>query len=199
MTRFYVAFAVVLVMTLSAVGVSQLLDADPEHAQPPHAARPTAGVAIGPLPLAFMGAEHPGEVITAVQAWVEGELRHAEELAAAAAAAEEAARLEAARRTPSQPVARTGTSTPGTCDGIDWAIPVGLVVRESKCNFDAQSPASFCGGYGCVGAYQFDSRHWDPNSWGGCADLGDWRDPEAQHECARRLSRGGTNLAPWGG
>lgn len=160
---------------------------------PPHAARPTAGVATEPLPLAVAGADTAMEVVVNLTAWAEGVARHEQEVAAA-----EAARVEAARRAGSTGTARAG-SVPGQCDGIAWAIPVELVIKESKCSFDAQSPQSFCGGHGCVGAYQFDSRHWDPNSWGGCADLGDWRDPEAQHECARRLSSDGTNLGPWGG
>jgi len=83
------------------------------------------------------------------------------------------------------------------CDGIDWVIPVKYVWRESHCIFDAVSPG---GQY--VGAYQFDVRHWipaDQGGWGGCADLGDWHEPAAQHECAYRLSDGGTVFTAWGG
>lgn len=107
----------------------------------------------------------------------------------------EAERLAAARRAGDAGVARAGDRAPASCDGVDWVVPVWIVARESGCRVDAVSPD---GRY--VGAYQFDARHWDAGSgWGGCADLGDWRDPESQHECARRLSAGGTDLRPWGG
>ena len=148
-----------------------------------------------------------------VQGWIdsnaliaEEESRQAEEarLAAEVAAAEEAARMkeqqQIAQQAPS-PVAVSQTGPDGACDGINWVVPVYIVYRESHCNFLAVNQNG-CGGYSCVGAYQFDRRHWIPREeggWGGCADLGDWQIPANQHECASRMSRGGTYLAPWGG
>lgn len=187
------ALTTILTGTIIAIWVLN----DPEHARPPHVEPPVAA-ALAPSPLAAVGGETPEAAIQIGIAII------AEEEARAREAVEEAERLAAARRAREQRVAGPGGSPvpasggPGECDGVAWVVPVGIVARESGCRFDAQSPPSFCGWYGCVGAYQFDSRHWDPGSWGGCADLGDWHDPEAQHECARRLSRGGTNLAPWG-
>lgn len=96
----------------------------------------------------------------------------------------------------SQPVAAPADIA-GGCDDVAWVIPVAYVWRESHCQFDAISAG---GQY--VGAYQFDVRHWIPaenGGWGGCADLGDWHQPDAQHECAWRLSHGGTRFTPWGG
>lgn len=188
---FFVGLTAVLAVVLIGIAVQAAFDAEKQSA-PPHQARPVAAPT-GPPPLAAVGADTPAGVVGDITTWIEGVVRHEQEVA-------EAERLAAARSAPTQRVAGGGTG-PASCDGIQWAIPVGLVIRESGCNFDAQSPSSYCGGYGCVGAYQFDSRHWDPNSgWGGCADLeGGWTVPENQHECARRLSRDSTNLSPWGG
>lgn len=149
----------------------------------------------------------------AVQAEIE---RHEAEVAAylqaveaERIAAEEAARREAAARnasaaSPQSPAPEPRAVASGTyegCDGIDWVIPVHIVWRESRCNFHAIN-YNGCGGWTCVGAYQFDLRHWiprDQGGWGGCAHFGDWAVPENQIECARQMSRGGTYLAPWGG
>lgn len=144
------------------------------------------------------------------------------EQAAQRAAAEEAARIEAARieadrlaaeqaarqraaiaaSTPVAPPAQPQVAqTSDACDGIDWVIPVYIVWRESHCDFGAIN-YNGCGGYTCVGAYQFDLRHWiprDQGGWGACAWLGDWHIPQNQIECARQMSRDGTYLAPWGG
>lgn len=99
----------------------------------------------------------------------------------------------------SSPGAGGGSGGGSGCDGTGWAIPTSLVWRESRCDFGAVNPGG-CGGYGCVGAYQFDARHFSgwANGQAACGDL-DWTIPDDQHECARRLSRDGTNLAPWGG
>lgn len=189
---FYLGLGLVLAVVVTGIAAQRLHD-DPEHAAPPLPERPTAGVT-APPPLAATGGDSTAALEVQYVTFIEGVQREAERVAA-----EEAQRLAATRSTPSQRVAG-GRAGPASCDGIDWVIPVQLVIRESGCNFDAQSPSSYCGGYGCVGAYQFDARHWDPSSgWGGCADLGDWHDPDAQHECARRLSRDGTSLSPWGG
>lgn len=85
------------------------------------------------------------------------------------------------------------------CDGEGWVIPAGIVWRESRCDYGAVN-VSGCGGNGCLGAYQFDARHFTgwANGTAACGDL-DWTVPADQHECARRLSADGTNLAPWGG
>lgn len=101
--------------------------------------------------------------------------------------------------TPSGPTPARDGDSPAGCDGEEWAIPTALVWRESRCDFGAINPGG-CGGQGCLGAYQFDSRHFTgwANGEAACGDL-DWTIPADQHECARRLSRDGTNLAPWGG
>lgn len=200
MRRWYLTSVVVVVGVLAGTlattvpSIIRSFDAERQSA-PPHAERPTAGAKTAPLPLAAVGGDSTAAMEAEYRAFVEGVQREQDRLAAEAAAQAErdAAAAAAARR------AGGGGGGGGTC-GDGWVIPGEYVWRESKCDFNAQSPSSFCGGHGCVGAYQFDSRHWDAGSgWGGCADLGDWRDPEAQHECARRLSRDGTNLAPWGG
>lgn len=181
---------VLIVALVAGLAAAASFDAE-RQSEPPHAAPPKAE-ASAPLTLAAVGGDSTAALEFEFAAFIEGVNREAERVAA-----EEAASMAAAQRRSTG--GATPAGVPGQCDGVNWAIPVQLVIRESKCNFDAQSPPSFCGGYGCVGAYQFDSRHWDPNSWGGCADLGDWHDPEAQHECARRLSHDGTRLSPWGG
>lgn len=196
MTRrpFFVGLATVLAIVTTALGVQATFDAQ-KQSEPPHAARSTASVQTGPLPLAAVGGEQPQDVI----GWLDG-LARAEWFAGVERAAQEAEMAAtAAARDLRQRVPGTPTSAPGDCDGVPWVIPVGKVIDESGCRFDAVNPTG-CSGYTCVGAYQFDARHWDASSgWGGCADLGDWSVPENQHECARRLSGDGTNLAPWGG
>lgn len=186
MTRFYAAFAVVIAMTCSAVGISLLLDADPEHNRPPHAAPADARVSIGPLPLAVVGADQPGEVIVNVSAWVEGELREQERLAEEAAA--EAERLRAARSTPNVPVARPGTRE-GVGDCTGFAIPDYIIQRESGGNPWAVNPSS--GAFGCAQVMPF---HWAPG--GACAGLDRWS-IEDQRTCVDWLSQGGTRLSPW--
>lgn len=190
---FFAGLAVIVVALATGVGLSILTD--PEHARPPHARPADSGRASAPLPLAAVGGDSTAALEAEFVVFVEGIVREQERVAV-----EEAARVEAARRVGQSGAAAPRGGAPGACDGVEWVIPAQYVARESGCRFDAESPGSFCGGHGCVGAYQFDRRHWDAGSgWGGCADLGDWRDPEAQHECARRLSRDGTNLSPWGG
>lgn len=102
---------------------------------------------------------------------------------------------------PVRPSAAQGSTAPVSsgCDSEAWVIPAGIVWRESHCDYGAVN-VNGCGGYGCLGAYQFDARHFDgwANGTAACGDL-DWTIPADQHECAARLSGGGTNLAPWGG
>ena len=111
----------------------------------------------------------------------------------------EAERIEAAQQSrAAQAPAAFSAVRPG-CEG-DWPIPAWIVQRESGCNYGAVNRTG-CSGYSCVGAYQFDLRHWiarEAGGWGGCAHLGDWTVPEHQDACAVQMSRGGTNLAPWG-
>lgn len=97
-----------------------------------------------------------------------------------------------------RPVEQPAVTMPGECDGEPWALPVGIVWRESRCNYHVVN-VDGCGGHSCLGAYQFDARHFSgwANGQAACGDL-DWTIPADQHECARRLSRDGTNLAPWG-
>lgn len=180
MRRVLLAFAVVAVLALDR---QVAFDAQ-RQSEPPHAAPAAARVDSTPQVVAAAAEAAAEREIAAIAAHAAEEERRG---------LEEAARLEAARRAASSSGAGGGGRA--SCEGVDWVVPVGIVVRESGCDFGAVSPG---GQY--VGAYQFDRRHWDASSgWGGCADLGDWQDPEAQHECARRLSQGGTNLAPWGG
>lgn len=81
---------------------------------------------------------------------------------------------------------------PADCNGK--VIPAYIVMRESRCNYGSVNPNG-CGGAGCYGMYQIHGMHWNG---GGCSDL-NWTIPSDQDECAYRLSRGGTNLQPWGG
>lgn len=137
-------------------------------------------------------------------AWFAGIQAEADRLAAEAEAQAQAARQAspaAPAPAPSTPTVASTGGTPGECDGVDWVIPVHIVWRESRCDFGAINHTG-CGGWTCVGAYQFDLRHWiprDQGGWGGCAWLGDWREPANQIACARQMSRDGTYLAPWGG
>lgn len=181
---FFVGLTTILAILASVIAV--FLYADPDT-HPPHAARPTAD-APGPLPSAIYGATHPGEVITAVAAWVEGELRGEAERQAA----EETARLEAARQAANQPMARPGASAPayeGVGDCTGFAIPDHIIRRESGGNPWAVNPSS--GAFGCAQVMPF---HWAPG--GGCADLDQWT-IDGQRECVDRLSQGGTRLSPW--
>lgn len=118
-----------------------------------------------------------------------------------ALAAEEARRqadLEAAMAAARPAPIATATPT-GDCSNIPAWFPTGIAWRESHCSYDAYN-AGGCGGYGCIGAFQFDARHF--TGWGnGAATCGDL-DPgtvDGQNECAWRLSRNGTSFAPWGG
>lgn len=86
----------------------------------------------------------------------------------------------------------------GDCENIPGWFPAHIAYRESHCSYDAYNPGG-CGGNGCIGAYQFDSRHffgW-ANGQSACGDLDPWT-IEGQNECAWRLSREGTNFSPWG-
>lgn len=172
-----------------------------EESHPPHAERreavsPNQGDSLF-LP-EVQGWVDTAVLVAAVEAWATEEARLADE----AAAAEEAARmLERQRMMNPAPAPAPENSLPGECAGVAWAIPEYIVYRESRCNFHSVNQTG-CGGFTCVGAYQFDLRHWipqDQGGWGGCAHFGDWTVPENQHACANQMSRGGTNLAPWGG
>jgi hypothetical protein len=103
------------------------------------------------------------------------------------------AAVEAARSRPVGTVVHSGT-----CENIPGWFPTGIAWRESRCSYDAYNPTG-CGGHGCVGLYQFDSRHFDgwANGQAACGDL-NATIPSEQDECAWRLSRGGTNFQPWG-
>lgn len=115
-------------------------------------------------------------------------------------AAEEARRqkdLEAAMAAARPAPVATATPT-GDCSNIPAWFPTGIAWRESHCSYDAYNPTG-CGGYGCIGAFQFDARHFTgwANGQSACGDL----DPgtvDGQNECAWRLSRGGTQFGAWG-
>jgi len=104
----------------------------------------------------------------------------------------EQARLEAARRTPT-----VRTVPTGDCSNIPGWFPPGVAWRESRCSYDAYNPTG-CGGNGCIGAFQFDARHFTgwQNGQAACGDLEPWT-VDGQNECAWRLSRGGTYFTPW--
>ena len=179
-----------LVAALVAVFVADLISDDPEHARPPHADPPISADLPGPRPSSLVVQEATEQAMSDLEAWVAGTLEGIER---DRIAAEEAERLAAARQPANSPMARTGTLNPSTCDG--HIIPGYILQRESGCDYGAVSPPGFCGGNQCFGLYQISGIHWNG---GGCADL-DWTVPADQDECARRLSRDGTNLAPWGG
>lgn len=155
------------------------------------------------LPLPSSPGEEAALVGLAQVAEVEGVMRAEHEAAVLAALesqaeAERLVRIDAARQSVPTAPAPFSAVRPG-CEG-DWPIPAWIVARESGCNYGAVN-ATGCGGHSCVGAYQFDLRHWiarEDGGWGGCAHYGDWRVPEHQDACAVQMSRGGTNLAPWG-
>lgn len=188
--RLFVGMGLVVAVTATGLvpGIVREFDAQKQSA-PPHTARPVAGVRWNP------GQGLEAQVLVDLAAWEAGVQRAEQEAAERAAA--EAAEAAAQAQRDADLRARAGSSggggSAGTCDG--FVIPGDIVWAESHCNYEAVNPTG-CGGYTCVGAYQFDLRHWQPG--GGCADLGDWHDPAAQDECARRLSNGGTNLRPWG-
>ena len=118
-----------------------------------------------------------------------------------AALAEEQARQEAEQKAVASVSVAAATPSVGTgdCASIPGWFPTAIAYRESHCNYDAYNPGG-CGGYGCIGAFQFDARHFTgwANGQSACGDLDAWT-VEGQNECAWRLSRGGTNFAPWGG
>ena len=135
------------------------------------------------------------------QAVREYEERITSEYLAALAAEEEARRqadLEAAMAAPRPAVQPTSVGV-GGCENIPAWFPQAIAYRESRCSYDAYNPTG-CGGYGCIGAFQFDARHFTgwANGQSACGDL----DPgtvDGQNECAWRLSRGGTQFGAWGG
>jgi len=176
----------IYITVIGAIAGQQILT-DPEHVKPDRPGRPVAAQT-APLPLSAVGGDHPQPIIDQQAAWYAG-IRDAEDTHARA---QEAERLAATLRTPIVAVARPGTSRT-ECEG--HVIPGYIIARESGCNYDAVSPPGFCSGTGCYGLYQIAGFHWNG---GGCSDL-TWTIPAEQDECARRLSSGGTNLAPWGG
>lgn len=189
---FFVGLLFVALAVGSVIGTARLLHTDPEHVRPPHTERPTAGApglpAVGgeAIDLTPFTAAYAAQINEAIYA---------------AAAVEETERLEAARRAQYQPRTRGGGGA--GCEGVDWVIPVGIVWGESRCDFGAVNQTGCYDArtgitWTCIGAYQFDRRHWLADQWGACADL-DPAKPEDQHECARRVSGDGSNLAPWGG
>jgi hypothetical protein len=78
-----------------------------------------------------------------------------------------------------------------TC-GDGYVIPGTIVWNESRCDPNAINQSS-----GAFGLYQILPMHWAPG--GVCDDLAATRsNVQSQNECAWRLSKGGTNLKPWG-
>lgn len=197
-----VAIRLGIVIAVTAALLAMRLHHDPEHARPPHAERPTAGVETGTSEgerSTFAAAYDLAA--TQVTDYLEGLERERQAVAAyldALEAARLAAEAEAARVAAAQQAARPTPSSSGTiqvpssCDG--HVVPAYIIQRESGCNYGAVNPSG-CGGASCVGLYQFDLRHFTS---GACMGL-DWHNPADQDECARRISNGGTNLAPWGG
>lgn len=171
MTRIGIFFAA---LALAVIAISATVT-EPATDHPPHAEPPVAAA--------------PEVVFTDAQAvdlwvWNEGERRERERLEALAA--EEAARVAAARSTPSVRVVAAGA--PAECEGL--AIPAAIAWRESRCTRGIDT------GNGYYGAYQVARFHWA--SGGICEGL-TWLVPAEEDECARRLSQDGTNLRPWGG
>lgn len=115
-----------------------------------------------------------------------------EDAAAAEALRQIALQQEAASRAP-QRQAPASFDYPASCEG--HSVPAYILWNESHCNYGSVNPTG-CGGYSCVGMYQFDLRHWQEG--GGCAYLGDWTVPANQEACADQMSRGGTDLSAWG-
>lgn len=194
MNRFFVGVLVIVAALVSGLALQALLAQ--ETSAPPHAQAGSAPAPLGTSDQAFTDWSERRTLTDWVavyeyRTWIEGVERwererqlEAERLAAEAATQ---ARTSGVRRS----VSGASTSVGGDCSG--FVIPSDIVWAESRCDYGAYN-ATGCGGYGCIGAYQFDSRHY--GSWGGCADLG--TDPAGQDECARRLSNNGTNLQPWG-
>lgn len=174
-----------IVISYLAVGLVLILSptaASEEAGPPPHTERQLAAPSNqdGSLPPEAEAAVAMGNL----DAWF------------SAVAAAEQARLAAAAAAPPAP-ARTAPQAfdyPAECAG--HPIPAYIVWRESHCNYGSVNPTG-CGGYGCVGMYQFDLRHWMEG--GGCAWLGDWTVPANQDACAAQMSKDGTDLSPWGG
>lgn len=166
------------------------------------AGHPGRARAIAPPPVVVTPESEQAAALAGLEhvAAVEPALRAEHEAAVAAEAerlAEEERQRARAQARPSAPQAFSAVR-PG-CEG-DWPIPAWIVARESGCDYGAVNRTG-CSGYSCVGAYQFDLRHWiarEAGGWGGCAHLGDWRVPEHQDACAAQMSQGGTNLRPWG-
>ena len=165
------------------------------------AGHPGRARAIAPPPVVVTPESEQAAALAGLEhvAAVEAALR-AEHEAALAAEAERLAEEERQRaRAQARPAPQAFSAVRPGCEG-DWPIPAWIVARESGCNYGAVNRTG-CSGYSCVGAYQFDLRHWiarEAGGWGGCAHLGDWTVPENQDACAVQMSRGGTNLAPWG-
>lgn len=196
--RIIAFIGVVAVGVLGAVGLEgsgATKESHPPHSERREAVSPSQGDTLM-LP-EVRGWTETTDLVAKVLA--EEEAQRAAEAAAAVQEAAQRATVAQPQRQESVPVQTV--SVDGACDGIAWVLPVYIVYRESHCNFGAFN-AGGCGGYGCVGAYQFDRRHWIPREeggWGGCAWIGDWTIPENQHACAAQMSNNGTNLAPWGG
>lgn len=198
---FFVGFLVVLAATCTGLA-TRLLHDTPEHVRPPHAARPTAGVNPGPLPLTATGA-YPGEVIEAVQVVayltaIEGERERERIVEAERLAADEAARVRY--------VAPTGSSTPpappavaavASDDATFEAFRVCTLAHESGGNYEINT------GNGYYGAWQFLQSTWD--SVARNAGYDEWvgrrpsdAPPEIQDAVARFLWEHSGNR-PWGG
>jgi len=107
--------------------------------------------------------------------------------------AEEAAQVKREAERFSPPPRYESAGSVGDC--ANPIIPESVAQRESGCRWDAESPASFCGGRGCTGFYQLDRGHfyavspWNPNVPGSCYGL-DPSVPADQTECASRLGPG---------
>ena len=172
---------VLCALLLAVVSVGFALPAGGEH--PPHQARLTA--ASGSLPLAAVGADHPGEVVAQVE-FYEG-VQRAEWFAGVEAQAV----ADLAGRSP----VRSGGGFVGGGDCAALAAQLGLpeavLWRESRCSWDAYN-ATGCSGRGCLGPAQVDRGHfaevspWNSNAAGSCAGL-DPDDPAQYAECVSRL------------
>lgn len=201
---FFVGVAFVLAATSTAVGARLLLN-DPEHAQPDHVERPTAG-ASAPLPLAAVGGE-PDRAAIEITTWIEGVQRA--EWYEGVAAAEEAARMEAARAAASQrvappragaPAAVAGDSGCAYADAIraawagtgdeEWAVNVAM--RESRCQPGARNPS------GASGLFQLMVPLHNQLIADVCGDPGLVFDPGCNIAAARALYAG-AGRGPWGG
>jgi hypothetical protein len=203
MARVWIGVVFVVAALVAGIAAQAAFDAE-RQSLPSRTGRPDGGRLTGPpAPVAVTGADPSttGELVVVVTYLdaLEQERLEREQIDAYLAALEatrladlEAQRMAQARQAAGPPAPSRGTSTPTGCDG--HVVPAYIVQRESGCDYGAVNPTG-CGGNGCVGLYQFDTRHFTS---GACSDL-DWHSPADQDECARRLSNGGTNLAPWGG